>query len=366
VHEEAFGTFEVPDPAQLADPATAGDDLELPPLVWEAVTALNPRDYAVLDLHVRQGLEAAAIAQVMNVNKANAQTMVTRMKAAATDVIGSYAVARRGAQECEGLRIVLAQFEFPPYTAQVRAAIDTHIAECAICRPARAALPPPLEIYGALMPVAAPLWLKGDVWRDLAAMWGTPGAPLAVGGAATALAASPYAAVPSAAGGYGGSGGFPVAPEMTPAEPWDRRRIMLFAGAVLGLLIFAFAGAALVATALGGDDGGGAAASGTGTPAGTGTPRGSVTPGVIVETATPDPNPSPTPRPSETPTAAPTEPPPPSPVPIPPTPVPPPVAPSPTPPPPPTPRPPATQPPNPFASPTPCLTEGCPPLLDDL
>jgi RNA polymerase sigma factor (sigma-70 family) len=80
VHEEAFGSFDVPDPSRLDNPEIAAEDHELASLVWEAAAALSPRDYAVLDLHVRQGLESAEIAQVLNVNKGNAYTMVSRMK----------------------------------------------------------------------------------------------------------------------------------------------------------------------------------------------------------------------------------------------------------------------------------------------
>ena len=62
VHEEAFGSFDVPDPCRLDNPELAAGDHEAAALVWEAASALNARDYALLDLHVRQGLESADIA----------------------------------------------------------------------------------------------------------------------------------------------------------------------------------------------------------------------------------------------------------------------------------------------------------------
>lgn len=174
-HEEAFGTFDVPDPCRLDDPEVVAGDHELASLVWEAATALNPRDYALLDLHVRQGLESAEIAGVMGVSKGNAYTMVSRMKTAAADVIGSYIVARRGSQDCEGLQAVLALHEFPPYTEPVRRAVDAHIKDCETCSGARKRLVAPLEIFGAFAAVPAPMALKGSIWGDVAGAWHTAG-----------------------------------------------------------------------------------------------------------------------------------------------------------------------------------------------
>ncbi|TAK67188.1 MAG: RNA polymerase sigma factor, partial [Dehalococcoidia bacterium] len=65
VHEEAFGSFDVPDACFIDDPAVAGGDPATAALVWEAAMTLNPRDYAVIDLHVRQGLDSAEIASVL-------------------------------------------------------------------------------------------------------------------------------------------------------------------------------------------------------------------------------------------------------------------------------------------------------------
>jgi len=302
VHEEAFGAFDVPDPSHLADPELAAGDAELSSLVWEAAAALNPRDYALLDLHVRQGLDSAEIAGVMNVSKGNAYTMVSRMKNAAADVIGSYVVARRGSADCEALQQTLAEFEFPPFTEQVRKAVDAHIKDCETCRSARKRLTAPLEIFGGFAMVPAPLALKGDIWGNLSSGWytggpGAPGAgnqPVSDGG----LPASPYAA-----DGIGGGGALLGMGTGGGGEGWDRNKVMWFIGGVVGLLLFAFAGGALIAGAIGGgdDDGaGGGSATRTPTPSRTPTSATTASPGVIIHTPTPNLTPSVTPLPSET------------------------------------------------------------------
>jgi RNA polymerase sigma factor (sigma-70 family) len=299
-HEEAFGTFDVPDPARLNDPELSAGDEELATLVWEAAGALNPRDYALLDLHVRQGMESAEIAGVLGVSKGNAYTMVSRMRTAAGDVIGSYVVARRGSQDCEGLRATLQRFEFPPYTEEVRKAVDVHINECETCQAARRRLTSPLELLGGFAAVPAPLAVKGDIWGNLSSAWYVTG-PGAIGKegeihGADGLPASPYG------GGFDDDGGV-VQPVDADDEGWDRSKLLWFAGAAVGLLIFAFAGGAMIAGALG--DGGGEGASGPSATRTT-TPVSTLTAGVVVNTPTPNLTPSATAPPAATATGTPT------------------------------------------------------------
>ncbi len=306
-HEEAFGTFDVPDPSRLDDPALAAGDAELAALVWEAAEALNPRDYALLDLHVRQGLDSAEIAGVMGVSKGNAYTMVSRMKTAAGDVIGSYVVARRGSQDCDALQKVLAGFEFPPYTELVRKAVDEHLKSCDICGKARRRFTTPLEILGGFAMVPAPLALKGDVWGDVSAGWHVSGPGALGNGTQPALSGSlppsPYAA--AGGGGIGAGGAFMSG---RGEGGWDRSRVMWFVGGVAGLLIFAFAGGALISGAFGGGDDADGSVTATATPTDTTIPGITRTPGVSVETPTPNLTPSATAEPEETETPVPTEP----------------------------------------------------------
>ncbi len=297
-HEEAFGTFEVPDAVRVERADVSAGDAELPSLVWEAATALNPRDYALLDLHLRQGLDAAEIGHVMGVSKANATTMISRMKQVAGDVLGSYVLARRGSSDCEGLQRVLEAHPLTPYTDDVRRAIDEHVAGCERCRASLASYAAPLDIFASFLAVTAPFALKGDVWKDLASGWtGVARAGSAPQNEpARVLPASPYGA--AAAGGGGGGDHVPLAPANGDGDS-TRNRILLFAAAAVGMLIFAFAGGAIIAGGFGGDDDGGAVDDRTPTASRT---AGTTTPGDI-ETPTPEE----TETPDATETAEPTE-----------------------------------------------------------
>jgi RNA polymerase sigma factor (sigma-70 family) len=309
-HEEAFGSFDVPDPSRLDNPELVAEDHEIAGLVWEAASALNPRDYALLDLHVRQGLESAEIAQVMNVSKGNAYTMVSRMKSAAADVIGGYVVARRGSKDCEELRRVVAPFDIPPYSEEARRAVDAHIRDCDVCQRARKSLVP-LEIFGSFAAVPAPFALKGDIWRGIAGSW-----PWGDGAALVAAGSAPgpqefvpqdqggdgsLVPVAAAAGGAGGGGTalwIEDAPDSEGGNKW-----VVFAVAVLGLLVVAFAvaGGLILAGAVGDDDG--AAIADNRTATAEGSPAAS--PSVGLDTPTPEEEPTDTPEPEddETPTA---------------------------------------------------------------
>jgi RNA polymerase sigma factor (sigma-70 family) len=310
MHEEAFGSFDVPDPCRIDQPGLIGGDHELAALVWEAASSLSARDYALLDLHLRQGLDSAELAPVLGVSKGNAATMVSRMRAAADDVMKTYVVARRGSRDCPALQQVLASFDFPPYTDAVRIAVDAHIKECGACQKTRKRIAPPLDILGAFAAVPAPMALKGDAWRTLSGEWtATATLPGAAPGGLRMVPSLYEAGTPAAgAGGIGliGGGGFGGGRwGQGGAGEWDRNRILLFAGAAAGLLIVAFIAAALVYGALGRGDGSGsglgvgatrtASASRTATTSGT-------PPAPVIATATEDLTPSATPRPSETPT----------------------------------------------------------------
>jgi RNA polymerase sigma factor (sigma-70 family) len=322
VHEEAFGTFDVPDPSRLDNPEIVAEDHELASLVWEAATALNPRDYALLDMHVRQGLESAEIAEVMGVSKGNAYTMVSRMKQAAGNVFSSYIVARRGSRDCDELQRVIAQFSFPPYTEDIRRAVDTHVDACEVCQRTRRGLVAPMEIFSSFAVVPAPYALKADLWRDVSGAWPyqTAGAGTGGGGNGGALVAASAAGAGAGAlaAGAGGPPDMPVSPVYGGGEE-PSNRYVLFAVAALGMLLFAFIIAAAVVLAGNmGDDDGGAAGGDDETPEATGTVEGepgdgSPTPPVIVETATQGPTdtPSPTGTVTETPTISPDTPTPP-------------------------------------------------------
>jgi DNA-directed RNA polymerase specialized sigma24 family protein len=335
LHEEAFGSFDAPDPCRLNDPKLTGGDHALACTVWEAATTLGARDYASLDLELRQHLEAPVIAPILGVTKGNARTALERLASAADEAMLTYVLARRGGAACEPLRAVLAEAGFPPYDDAVRQAVDAHAAACATCRATRVLPSRPTEILGGLLPVQAPFVLKSETWRSLVAAWPIAGVTAgaaaleaatqfarsspgtSAGPATTAVGGAPALDLAFDGDGGGGFGG----PIDAPSGFGDdgNRNIIWFAAAAIGMIVVAFliGGIAVGAFGLGGGGSGGAsaAATHTSTPAAS-TPQQTPSPGVHIDSPTPAPSSSPAPAATDTPApaATPTSPPLPTPI----------------------------------------------------
>jgi len=164
------------DPDRLANPEQAAEARELAGLVWEAAASLDARTYAVLDLHIRQGLESAEIAEVLGVTKGNAYTILTRMRKSVEEAIGTFLLARRGSRDCEQLQAILAPVSIPPVTPELRRAIDRHVRTCDVCSRRRKTLLTPIEIFGAFAAVPAPFGLQDAIWGELGRRWVEPAA----------------------------------------------------------------------------------------------------------------------------------------------------------------------------------------------
>jgi RNA polymerase sigma factor (sigma-70 family) len=162
---------------RLANPEQALEMQETARLVWEAAGSLDRRTYAVLDLHVRQGLESAEIAEVLGVSKGNAYTILTRMKRSVEEAIGAYLLMRRGSKDCAGLQRIVAPFAIPPVTQEMRRAVERHVKDCDVCERTRRALLTPLAVFGAFAAVPPPAGLRDRIWGNLAAQWTLSGPP---------------------------------------------------------------------------------------------------------------------------------------------------------------------------------------------
>jgi RNA polymerase sigma factor (sigma-70 family) len=151
--------------------ASAEEDAEaemLAPFVWHASAALDPKQLSVLDLHLRQDLGVAEIADLMGVTRKNADVILTRLKSATADSI-SVALERQGA-------------------------------------PA-ALLVPPLAVFAAFAAVEPPAGLQDEVLQQLLAQWPGP-AVAAPAGEMDSLPAKrrPFLGGPSAGRLFGGLG----------------------------------------------------------------------------------------------------------------------------------------------------------------
>ena len=130
---------------QAANPQAAAQDHELADLVWSAASALKPAEYALLDMHLRQGLSAEEMAAELGVAKGNVYTRLSRLRHSLEEAVTSTLLVRRGRRECEALDALLAGFNTAELTPETRAVVQRHLEDCPDARRASAASSRPLR-----------------------------------------------------------------------------------------------------------------------------------------------------------------------------------------------------------------------------
>ena len=122
------------DADRLSDPAAVLEDREMVDLVWQAAKALNPRDYSLLDLHLRQGLTPDELAEHLGARRGSVYMMLSRLKEALEDAVTCLLLVRRGRRECPALDALMSTLQVGDLTKQARKAIRKHIDACDRCR----------------------------------------------------------------------------------------------------------------------------------------------------------------------------------------------------------------------------------------
>ena len=132
---------------------------ELADLVWAAAAALEPRQYAVLDLSVRRGLTSAEIADVLGVDAAHGAVLVNRARDALANGVRFLLVARRR-KRCDRLDL-LVPARVSELTREQRISVDHHMRHCDVCQDTAVALTAPAELFGGLSVLVVPASLTG-------------------------------------------------------------------------------------------------------------------------------------------------------------------------------------------------------------
>ena len=83
--------------SQPADgPEDAVMNQEIAALVWEAAKGLDPDDYSLLDLNLRQQLEPQEVARVLGIKPGNAYTKLSRLKDRMEQAVNALLMVRHG------------------------------------------------------------------------------------------------------------------------------------------------------------------------------------------------------------------------------------------------------------------------------
>jgi RNA polymerase sigma factor (sigma-70 family) len=251
---------EMPDVTDTsADVSGEAERDELRTLLRSAVRGLNPGEQDLIELQLRQGLDAAEIAAVLGVSRNHAHALLSRARDQLEISLGALLVARSGRDDCAALNTMLMDWD-GQLNVLMRKRINRHIENCPVCderkkRELAPALLLGLAPLAALGAAAVPPGLREQVLR--LASSNTPDA--AAHRASVAQRTAPF-----------GHHGFPK-PLDPPKSSWWRTRSGQAAAAAAAAA--AIAALTLLAVALAssgpGHPGGGAAALGPGAGPGT-------------------------------------------------------------------------------------------------
>ncbi len=137
-------------------------------LLWEAASSLQDRDYDLMELQLRHGLEGADLADALGVTTSHLHTLQSRMKDRLEKALGSLLIARHGREDCDELNALLADWD-GKYTLAVRSKVTRHVEGCEICTQTKTGLLAPGKFFGVLPLMAAPILLRA---KTAAAMEG--------------------------------------------------------------------------------------------------------------------------------------------------------------------------------------------------
>jgi RNA polymerase sigma factor (sigma-70 family) len=157
---EGVDNYQVIDEDRFANPEEASGAREVAGLVWQAAAALDPKQYSLLDLHVRQGLDSAEIASVLGISKGNAYSMLSRLKDAFEDAVASFIMFRHGRRYCSELDRIVGEYHVAEMSASARKIISRHTAECTTCQEQRRRLVSAEAILRSFVPLSVPWLLK--------------------------------------------------------------------------------------------------------------------------------------------------------------------------------------------------------------
>jgi RNA polymerase sigma factor (sigma-70 family) len=135
-------------------------------LVWAAAAGLSERDRALLDLHLRQGLDGAELGEVLGVSSGNAYVMLTRLRDQVERSLGALLIARLGREDCTELDKVLSGWD-GKFSVLMRKRVARHVDNCDVCSARRRLVVSPLALLAGVPLLPAPLFLKDRVMAEV-------------------------------------------------------------------------------------------------------------------------------------------------------------------------------------------------------
>ena len=154
--EDLVLNFAQVDQSRVDNPQEAVQDGEYAGLVWAAAAALSPKEYTLLDMHLRQNLSPDEIADALHVSRGNVHTMTTRLRQSLGTSVSALLLVRRGRDDCAELDALLVRMDATEaVTPKIRRAVGKHARSCEICSANERKFVAPAEIFAGLGVLAA-------------------------------------------------------------------------------------------------------------------------------------------------------------------------------------------------------------------
>ncbi len=134
-------------------------------IVWDAAAGLADRDRALLDLHLRQGLEGAELGEAIGVTATNAYVMLNRLRAQVDRSLGALLIARLGRDDCDTLDELLAEWD-GTFSPLIRKRVARHVDDCDVCGERRKKILSPWVMLAGVPMFTAPAFLRDRVVQD--------------------------------------------------------------------------------------------------------------------------------------------------------------------------------------------------------
>ncbi|MFQ5472751.1 MAG: hypothetical protein ACE5FA_07700 [Dehalococcoidia bacterium] len=154
------------DPQRFSAGGSVPDD-DLAKLVWQLLSAHSAEEYSLLDLNLRRGHQAVALAPLIGLGADEAAQTLDDLHSSVEDWITTALLIHRGSQECAELSAALAELGANAPSSDLRTAVSEHLAGCGQCPAFRNRFPTAAATFASLAVVPAPDGLKESIWLDI-------------------------------------------------------------------------------------------------------------------------------------------------------------------------------------------------------
>ena len=142
-------------------------DAETSTIVWEFAAQLSPKEYSLLDLHLRRGLKVDELAGSLGLTTTKVYIILFRLRQALVEWVSAALLSRRGRRHCPELDAVLSETRAAPASRHYRRSITKHLEACSPCQASTATYPSALEVFANLAPLAARPGVRAAIWADV-------------------------------------------------------------------------------------------------------------------------------------------------------------------------------------------------------